>query len=245
MVECGANVSGGFFADPGYKEVPDLGNLGYPFLDMAPDGSCVLGKVDGTGGVINRAICTEQMLYEIHDPANYITPDVVVDFTQVRLEEIGPDRVRISGGRGRPRPEQLKVSVGIKEGWIGEAELTYAGLGCVNRARLAEQVVRERLRIGGVQLEELRVDYIGLNSLHGAASLPTPHEPYEVRLRFAGRAKNRRDAAKLAGEVETLVGKGPSMSSLPRTYLREVLAIYSVLIPRSAVEPRIVMEVVA
>ena len=242
MVECGANVSGGFFADPGYKEVPDLGNLGYPFLDMSADGSGVVGKIDGTGGIINRAICIEQMLYEIHDPANYITPDVVVDFSGVRLQEIGPDKVRITGGRGRARPELLKVSVGIREGWIGEAELTYAGLGCVNRARLAEQVVRERLRICGVNLEELRVDYIGLNSLHGAASLPTLHEPYEVRLRFAGRAKLKRDAARLAGEVETLVGKGPCASSLPRTTLREVLAIYSVLIPRSAVEVRIVIE---
>ncbi len=242
MVECGANVSGGFFADPGYKDVPDLGNLGYPFLDMSPDGGCIVAKVAGTGGVINRAICTEQMLYEIHDPATYITPDVVVDFTGVRLDEVGVNQVRISGGRGRARPEQLKVSVGIKEGWIGEAEITYAGLGCINRARLAEQVVRQRLRIGGVQLDELRVDYIGINSLHGAASLPTAQEPYEVRLRFAGRAKHKRDAAKLAGEVETLVGKGPAMSSLPRTTVREVLAIYSVLIPREAVTPRIVIE---
>ncbi len=242
MVECGANVSGGFFADPGYKDVPDLGNLGYPYLEMTADGGGVVAKVEGTGGVINRAICTEQMLYEIHDPANYITPDVVVDFTGVELREAGPDRVRISGGRGRPRPDRLKVSVGIKEGWIGEAEITYAGLGCLNRARLAEQVVRERLAIGGITLEELRVDYIGMNSLHGGASLPTPHEPYEVRLRFAGRARERRDAARLAGEVETLVGKGPAMSSLPRTGVREVLAIYSVLIPRSAVKAQVVMH---
>ena len=108
-------------------------------------------------------------------------------------------------------------------------------------AESAEQVVRERLRIGGVQLDELQVDYIGMNSLHGAASLPTPHEPYEVRLRFAGRAKAKRDAVKLAGEVETLVGKGPAMSSLPRTTVREVLAIYSVLIPRAAVQPQLLM----
>lgn len=94
MVECGANVSGGFFADPGYKDVPGLGNLGYPFLDMSPDGGCIVGKVAGTGGVINRAICTEQMLYEIHDPSHYITPDVVVDFTGVRLDEVGLDQVR-------------------------------------------------------------------------------------------------------------------------------------------------------
>jgi hypothetical protein len=212
---------------------------------MSQDGSCIVGKVEGTGGIINRAICTEQMLYEIHDPANYITPDVVVDFTHVQLDEVGPDRVRITGGRGRPRPNQLKVSVGIKEGWIGEAELTYAGLGCLNRARLAEQVVRERLRIGGVVLEELRVDYIGVNSLHGEAALPMQHEPYEVRLRFAGRAKQKRDAVKLGNEVETLVGKGPCASSLPRTYLREVLAIYSCLIPREAVATQVVVEEVA
>ncbi len=245
MVECGANVSGGFFADPGYKDVPDLHRLGYPFLEAHEDGTCVLKKLDGTGGLINRALCIEQMLYEIHDPANYITPDVVVDFTQVNLDEIAPNQVRISGGRGRPRPAQYKVSVGIKEGWIGEAELTYAGLGCMARAQLAEQVVRERLKIGGVQLDEYRVDYIGINSLHGDASPPMREEPWEVRLRFAGRSRNRQDAQNLANEVETLVGKGPCSSSLPRINVREVLAIYSCLIPRDAVQPRIVVEEVA
>ncbi len=148
MVECGANVSGGFFADPGYKDVPDLGNLGYPYLEVEADGAIVVTKVEGTGGIINRAICTEQMLYEIHDPANYITPDVVVDFTDVTLDEIGPDRVLIKGGKGKPRPDQLKVSVGVLEGWIGEAMITYAGLGALERAKLAEQVVRQRLNSG-------------------------------------------------------------------------------------------------
>ena len=240
MVECGAIVSGGYFADPGYKEVHDLANLGFPYLVVEPDGSAMVTKLEGTGGLINRAICTEHLIYEIHDLANYITPDVVVDFSGVKLDEIAPDTVRIGGVRGKPRPEQLKVSIGVKEGWIGEGEITYAGLGCLERARLAEQVVRERLKITGVQLEELRVDYIGINSLHGAASLPMKEPPYEVRLRFAGRAKNRRDAVKLGNEVETLVGKGPCSSSLPRQYVREVLAIYSCLIPRSAVQPRVV-----
>jgi hypothetical protein len=245
MVECGANVSGGFFADPGYKEVPDLANLGYPFLEVEADGTVVVSKLEGTGGVINRAICAEQMIYEIHDPANYITPDVVVDFTQVMLDEVGPDRVRISGGRGKPRPEQLKVSVGVLEGWIGEAEITYAGLGCLERAKLAEHVVRERLKIGGVKLQELRVDYLGINALHGDASLPTPGTPYEVCLRFAGRSREKRDAVKLANEVETLVGKGPCSSSIPRKHLREVLAIYSCLIPRSAIKAEVILTEVA
>lgn len=241
MVECGANVSGGFYADPGYKEVPDLWNLGYPLLEVEPDGTIVVTKLPGTGGIINRAICAEQMIYEVHDPANYITPDVVVDFTGVRLEEVGTDRVRITGGRGKPRPEQLKVSVGVLEGWIGEAEIVYAGLGCFERAKLAEKVVRERLKIGGVDLQELRVDYLGINALHGEASLPPRHTPYEVCLRFAGRARSRRDAVKLGNEVETLVGKGPASSSIPRKHVREVLAIYSCLVPRAAIKPEIVV----
>jgi len=239
MVECGAVVSGGFFADPGYKEVEDLANLGFPYLDVEPDGNAVVTKLDGTGGIINRAICTEHLIYEIHDLANYVTPDVVVDFSGVSLDEVGHNRVRISGGRGKPRPDLLKVSIGVKEGWIGEGEITYAGLGCVERARLAEQVVRERLKIGGVDLQELRVDYIGIDSLHGKASLPSPVPPYEVRLRFAGRAATKRDAVKLGNEVETLVGKGPCSSCMPRKYVREVLAIYSCLIPRSAVTPTV------
>jgi len=242
MVECGANVSGGFFADPGYKHVPDLARLGYPMLEVEADGAIVVSKLDNTGGVINRAICIEQMLYEIHDPANYITPDVVVDFTGVTLEEVGPDRVSIRGGNGRPRPEQLKVSVGVKEGWMGEAEITYAGLGALERARLAEQVVRERLEIAGVKLQELRVDYIGMSSLHGDASLLPDQPPYEVRLRFAGRAINRKDAVKLGNEVETLVGKGPASSSLPRKAVREIVAIYSCLIPRTAAPTRVIIE---
>lgn len=207
---------------------------------VQPDGSADVTKLAGTGGVVNRAICTEHLIYEIHDLANYVTPDVVVDFSDVRLDEVDNDRVRMSGVRGKPRPDQLKVSIGVKEGWIGEGEITYAGLGCLNRARLAEQVVRERLRISGVQLEELRVDYIGLNSLHGEASIPPKEPPYEVRLRFAGRAKTKREAVRLGNEVETLVGKGPCSSSLPRQYVREVLAIYSCLIPHSVVRPEVV-----
>ncbi len=241
MLECGANVSGGFFADPGYKYVPNLGALGYPYVDIDSAGIGVIGKLAGTGGLISRATCSEQMLYEIHDPSAYVTPDVIVDFTSVSLTEIGPDRVRITGGRGRARPALLKVSVGLREGWIGEAEITYAGLGCVARARLAEEVVRQRLDLAGVQIAELRVDYIGINSLHGQASHPTGVDPYEVRLRFAGRCRERKDADLLVGEVETLVGKGPCASSLPRLYVREVIAIESVLIPRSAVSPQVVM----
>lgn len=245
MVECAAIVSGGFFADPGYKEVPDLADVGFPLLEVEPDGTAVVCKLDGTGGLINRATCTEHMIYEIHDPANYITPDVVVDFTGVDLDEVGPNRVRISGGRGKRRPDLLKVSVGVKEGWIGEGEITFAGPGCVERAKLAEQIVRHRLEITGVAVQELRVDYIGINSLHGSASLPSIVPPYEVRLRFAGRTRTKRDAVRFGNEVETLVGKGPCSTSMPRKYVREVLAISSCLIPRAVTKPEVRIETVS
>ncbi|MFN9805720.1 MAG: acyclic terpene utilization AtuA family protein [Betaproteobacteria bacterium] len=241
MVECGAIVSGGYFADPGYKEVADLARLGFPYLIVEPDGTAEVTKLEGTGGLISRATCTEQLLYEVHDLANYITPDVIVDFSDVALDEVGADRVRISGVAGKPRPRDLKVSIGVREGWIGEGEITYAGPGCLERARLAERVVRERIGIAGITLQELRVDYIGLNSLHGEASIAPAAPSYEVRLRFAGRAAARRDATRLASEVETLVGKGPCSSSLPRQYVREVLAIYSCLIPREATQPRVML----
>ena len=161
MVECGANVSGGFFADPGYKEVPDLGNLGYPFLEVEPDGTIVVTKLDGTGGIINRAICTEQMIYEIHDPANYITPDVVVDFTGVHARR---DRARPRAHQRRARQAAARAAQGLGRhaGRLDRRRRDHLrGLGCLERAKLAEQVVRERLKIGGVKLQELRVDYIG------------------------------------------------------------------------------------
>jgi hypothetical protein len=245
MVECGANVSGAYFADPGYKEVANLENLGYPILEVERDGSIIVTKLEDTGGIVNRAICTEQLLYEIGDPSRYITPDVIVDFTGVELQEMGTNRVSISGGRGKARPGDLKVSVGVREGWIGEGEITFAGLGSLQRAKLAEHVTRERLKMSGIQLDELRVDYIGLNSLHGDASRLPKEPPYEVRLRFAGRSRNKIDAIRLANEVETLVSKGPGMSSLPRKQVREVLAIHSCLIPRDAVKPEIIVTDVA
>ncbi len=241
MVECGASVCGANFADPGYKEVPELVNLGFPILEVSPNGEAVVTKLEGTGGIVNGETCTEHMIYEIHDPANYITPDVVVDFTRVKLEEVGKDRVKISGGKGKPRPATLKVSIGIKEGFIGEGEITYAGLGCLERARLAEQIIRGRLKVVGARIDELRVDYIGINSLHGTASLPAPTPPYEVRLRVAGRTKTRGDAVKIGNEVEALMSKGVCSPCNPRVYVREVLAIYSCLIPREAVNPQVVV----
>ena len=129
LMECGAQVTGGYFCDPGFKDVPEPWNLAFPICEVEPDGSAVITKVAGTGGAVDRRTVKEQLFYEVHDPANYLTPDVTVDFTTAVLEEVGPDRVRVTNLGGKPRPPTLKVSIGCIEGFIGEDMFFYAGPG--------------------------------------------------------------------------------------------------------------------
>jgi hypothetical protein len=167
LLECAGQVSGGYFADPGYKDVANLARLGFPIGEVLQDGSLVISKVDGSGGAITAATCKEQMLYEIHDPASYLTPDVVADFSAVSIEESGSDRVALRGATGRARPETLKVSVGHVDSFIGEGQMSYAGPGALARARLALDIVRERLSITNVRASELRFELLGVDALHG------------------------------------------------------------------------------
>src|SRR6185437_12631478 len=168
LLECAGQITGGYFADPPYKNVADLARLGFPIGEVGEDGSLVITKVAGSGGGVTAQTCKEQLLYEVHDPARYLQPDVTADFSQVRVEEIGKDRVRVSGGRGTERPPTLKVSVGYVDSFIGEGQISYAGPGALARGRLALDVVRERLKLTGVAARELRFDLIGVDSLHGA-----------------------------------------------------------------------------
>lgn len=243
VLECAGQVTGGYFADPGFKDVPGLARLGFPLAEVAEDGSAVITKVEGSGGCVTPATCKEQILYEIHDPARYLTPDVVADFSSVRVEAVGPDRVRISGGGGRERPDTLKVSLGIAEGYVGEGQISYAGSGARDRARLAGEIVRERLALTGVALDDLRIDLIGIDSLHGTdlAARTGGSDPYEVRLRVVGRAASRADAVRVGNEVETLYTNGPAAGGGVTTHVREVLGVLSTLIPRQHVFPRVNM----
>ena len=145
LLECGPQVTGGYFADPGFKEVPALDNIGSPLAEVFPDGSAIITKLPGTGGTVTRATCIEQLLYEVHDPGNYITPDVVADFSGMEMEQVGTDRVRVWGATGRAATNTLKVSVGYLDGYVGEGQISYAGAGCVGRARLAGEIIRRRL----------------------------------------------------------------------------------------------------
>lgn len=238
LLECAGQLSGGYFADPGRKDVPGLADLGFPLAEVGADGGAVLTKLAGSGGRITRATCTEQLLYEIHDPAAYLQPDVVADFAAVTFAELAPDRIAAAGATGHPRTGSLKVSVGYADGWLGEGQISYAGPGAVTRARLAGEIVSTQLAGLGPAVAELRVDLIGLDSVAPGAAVAAA-EPREVRLRLAARCADI-DAARAVGEeVEALYLNGPAGGGGVSRGLREVLAIGSVLIPEDRVACRV------
>jgi hypothetical protein len=236
LLECAGQLTGGYYADPGKKNVPGMARLGFPFADVDADGNAALSKVEGTGGVINRMTAIEQLLYEVTDPSAYLTPDVTADFSQVEIAESGPDTIAVTGARGKPRPDTLKVSVGFHAGYIGEGEISYAGENCVARAKLGGDIVAERLR---GQFQELRVDIIGLSALHTRPMSGGDDRPYEVRLRVAGRSADREMAARIGEEVETLWTNGPAGGGGARKSTQEQIGIVSCLIARDKVKPQV------
>lgn len=239
LLECAAQITGGHFADPGYKDVPDLARLGFPLAEVSASGEAVITKVAGSGGCVTVATCTEQLLYEIENPARYLQPDVVADFSQVQLTQIGPDRVQVTGGSGSPRTDTLKVTVGYREGFIGEGQISYAGPGAQARGQLALDLVRLRLADAGYAQYEGRYDLIGVNAIAGNPITPT--EPAEVRARVALRVPTQRQAQHVAHEVEALYLNGPAGGGGATRSVREVIAAAAVLMPREAVQVHTVL----
>ncbi|WP_347558033.1 acyclic terpene utilization AtuA family protein [Robbsia sp. KACC 23696] len=237
LLECAGQVTGGYFADPGVKDVPNLARLGFPIGEVAADGSVVVTKLPDAGGRVTEATCKEQLLYEIHDPRRYLQPDVVADFSQVSVLEEARDRIRVTGGSGSARTPTLKVSVAYVDGFIGEGQISYGGPGAVTRARLALDIVRDRLSLTGVRTSELRFDLIGVNSLHGDTVGSRAGEPYEVRARVTGRTASAAEARRIANEVETLYTNGPAAGGGVTKSVREVLAVQSILLPREHAKP--------
>ena len=236
LLECAGQVTGGYFAEPGMKDVPNLAQLGFPWCDVDADGNGTLGKVAGTGGAITLRTAKEQLLYEVTDPGGYITPDVVADFTTLSLKEIAPDRVTVSGGTGRARTQTYKVSVGYRAGFVGEGEISYAGARAVERARLAGEIVRERLRD---DVTDLRADLIGMDSAHRTDF--SHSEPYEVRLRVAARTPTRELAERVGAEVEALWINGPAGGGGVRRFAQERIGVVSLLLDRARVRPRVTL----
>jgi hypothetical protein len=238
LLECAGQLTGGYFADPGKKDVENMAWLGFPYADVDADGSAVFGKVEGTGGAISLANTKEQLLYEVTDPHGYVTPDVIADFSTVTLREVGRDRVAVTGARGRARPAQLKVSVGYHAGFAGEGEIGYGGANALARARLAADIIRERLE---GEFVELRIDLIGSTSLHGRA-FDTSERPYEVRLRVAARAPSVERAAIVGEEVEALYTNGPAGGGGVRRAVHEQIGIVSTLIERERVQSEVTVR---
>lgn len=242
LLECGAQVTGGYYADPGFKDVPHPERIGFPIVAMRRDGSFTITRADDAGGLVDRHTVTEQLLYEIHDPASYLTPDVTLDITQVELAEVGADCVRVEGVRGRPRPDRLKVTVSHDAGWFGEAEISYAGPNALARARLALDVVRRRMPEG----VRMRGDLIGVASVfnddegtwldHQAVD---PLAPRDIRLRIAVSAPDRAVAARAPEEVLALYCAGPAGGGGIRSSLRRRISTSSGYIRRDRVRPQV------
>jgi hypothetical protein len=237
LLECAAQVSGGYIADPGFVDVPDLANVGFPLAEVEGDGTAVITKLAGTGGRVDRLTCTAQLLYELEDPQRYLQPDVVADFSQVRFEDIGPDRVRATGANGHARPDLLKATLGYRDGFIGEGQISYAGPGARARGTLALQVLEARLARLGWAGQEHRLELIGVNAMHGP-TLGADREPYEVRVRLAVRCADRAQAECVAQEVEALYLNGPAGGGGVTQSVREVVAAASALVPRDAIQTR-------
>ena len=239
LLECAGQITGGYFAAPGFKGVPNLARLGFPLAEVQADGSAVITKVKGSGGCVTVATCTEQLLYEIENPARYLQPDVVADFSQVRLTPDGADRVRATGANGQQRPDTLKATFGYHDGYIGEGQMGYAGPGCVARGQLALELVRQRLQDAGLGQLEARYELIGITSLLPQAQATT--EPNEVRLRVAVRSPARQQAQLVANEVEALYTNGPAAGGGATKSVREVVAAAAVLVPRGWAQPDVTL----
>ena len=240
-IECGAQSSGGnSLVD--WQRVPDLANVGYPIVDAAPDGTFEICKHPGTGGRISVAGVTEQLVYEMGNPAEYITPDCVADFTTIRLEQTGKDRVRVSGVRGRPATDQLKVSIGYFYGYKAVGTLVYAWPDAYEKARAADRILRQRLADLGLAFEAVLTEFVGVDATHGPlarATAPLDRLP-EVQLRIGVRSPDKSSVERFTREIAPLILNGPpSVTGFAggRPKPEEIVAYWPALLDKQMVAP--------
>jgi hypothetical protein len=245
ILECGAQSSGGNLLKD-WRRVRGLENPGFPIADVRPDGSFVVTKHPGTGGVVNVASVTEQLVYEMGDPRNYITPDGIADFTSIRLRQAGRDRVEVSGIRGRPKTEQLKVSIAWSYGWKAVGSLVYSWPEAHDKARAADRILRRRLADLGLEFEQILTEFVGVDATHGRLAGPPPADLAEVQLRVGVRAREKGPVERFTREIAPLVLTGPpSVTGFAggRPQVQEVVAYWPALIERSAIEPGVRVEI--
>jgi hypothetical protein len=242
LLECGAQVSGAYFPDPGFKDVPDFDRVGFPIAEVEADGSLVITKPPGTGGLVSRATVIEQLLYEVHDPHNYLTPDVVLDIGEVEVEDVGANRVSVSGARGKAAPATLKATVCVDAGWLGEGEISYAGPNALARAELAASVVRARCRAIGIG-ESVRVEVLGAGAIFDSNSRgrrpPITSAAEEYRVRASVRSAKRKVAQQVSDEVLSLYCSGPAGGAGVRQHVSPQVSTASILIDRKRVKAQV------
>jgi hypothetical protein len=240
IVECGAQCTGGN-CQVDWQNIPDMANIGYPIIEADPDGTFVITKHKNTGGRITTDVLKEQLLYELGDPAEYITPDCVADFTSIHLTSAGTDRVRVSGIRGGPPTMFLKVSISYSDGWKALGTLVYSWPDALAKAKAADSIVRERLRNLGLEFEDIYTEFFGYNACHGPAARP-PDDPPEIQLRIGVRGHNRKAVDRFTRELIPLVLNGPPTATgfgEGRPPVREVVAYWPALVPRDEIETRV------
>ena len=241
LLECSGQITGGLLNEPHVPAltVAEYAKLGYPIGELQRDGSAVIRLLDGEPGRVNVAGCTLQLLYEVHDPRAYITPDAVLDFSDVRFEQLGPNRVRMTGARAKPRPERLKV-IGFlaRRGTVADVEIAYAGTGALQRAQDAADILRMRLA-KDFAAGDLRIDLVGVNSVLGAASLPLAADPPELRVHVSARCDDNDIAQMVEDEVYTLTMCGPSGGGSLRSERRPRIETITGFLPRGQVPTRI------
>ena len=243
IIECGAQCSGGNCLHD-WRSIPNLANVGYPIAEANPDGTFVITKHPGTGGRVSVASVTEQLVYEMGDPHEYITPDVVADFTTIRLEQDGEDRVRVFGIKGRPATEKLKVSIAYRAGFKAVGTLVYAWPDAVEKAQAADRILRERLDRLGLRFDQVLTELVGVSATHGplAGSGRAPDDVPEVQLRIGVRGESRRDVERFTREIAPLVLNGPpSVTGFAggRPKVEEIVAYWPALIDKRVVQTKV------
>lgn len=237
LLECAGQLTGGFYADPGRKDVPDLHRLGFPIAEIDETGDFFVTKVEGSGGTVCESVCREQLLYEIGDPGHYITPDGIADFSKVTFKTFGKDKVLVQNASSKGEPADYKVNIGYQDCFIGDASLSFGGSNALARAQLCADIVEKRLKIVGVEPEEFRVDFIGYNSLYktSISKMITPRVSSEIRLRICARTKTQAEASAVVREVQCMYTNGPAGSSGIDYEIRRVLSVENILVPRADV----------
>lgn len=247
LLECCAQLTGGYYADPGYKEVPDLHRLGHPIAEIHEDGELFFTKAAGSGGLISVDICKEQLLYEIGNPARYVTPDGIADFSNVRFEQTAENVVTARGATSHGITDTYKANIGYMDGFLGVGEVSFGGRNALERAKLAADIIRKRWEIIDLTPLESSFSYIGYNSLYKSAISDKlmSGTPSEIRLRVSVRARTQREAELLIRELQCMYINGPAGSSAIASYVDTVVSMENILIPRSHILPQITYSEVA